>query len=278
MKIKKFLAPLMAVSLVAGAMPVVNVSAENKPNIYVDFTYEDDGDIRADIMFENLPTNVGCGGFHVEFGDGWKLKFKSNGKLDATNTGCTTSENGFSAQSIKSGDNEVFVFWGTDYKPGYDLNGRFYSVYLEKSENFNSDNATANVVFKTDGSYDDMISTFMGDIIYAGSDYSPVMLGAYEYIIGDVNNDGRVNVIDASQLMSGLHGDRAQNYIVDNIKNTYKSLFPYAVCAAAPDADQDGSINYIDVDLIMEYYADMSTEQQNNTRIGKRDIYELFND
>jgi len=276
MKIKKFLAPLMAVSLVAGAMPVVNVSAENKPNIYVDFTYEDDGDIRADIMFENVP-DVSCGGFHVEFGDGWKLKIKSNGKLDASVIGCDSNGTA-SVSSVKHGDNDLFVCFGTDSSHGYDLNGRFYSIYLEKSKNFNSNNATANVVFKSYADADDMLVSDNEYIIYSGNNHLPVMLGAYEYIIGDVNNDGRVNVIDASQLMSALHGDRAQNYIVDNIKNTYKSLFPYAVCAAAPDADQDGSINYIDVDLIMEYYADMSTEQQNNTRIGKRDIYELFND
>lgn len=275
MKLKKLLAPLMAVSLVAGAMPVANVSAESKPKIYVDLTYEEDGDIRADIMLENTP-NISEGSFHVEFGDGWKLKKRSDGRLYATNNTCD-SHDCIGVVSMPYDDNDVFVTFSSIDIAGFDLNGSLYSIYLEKSENFNPNNATANVVFQSSSVTNDMLSLNGKCVLGSNNNHSPVMLEAHEYIVGDVNNDGMVNAVDSTCIFTALK-NKDNSYNVNDIKYTYKSLFPDALCAAAPDANSDGTIEHNDAMLIMQYYADLSTGHENNSGVGRRDIYEIFND
>lgn len=279
MKLKKFISPLMAASLVAGTLPLTNVSAASDPQIYVDLTYEDGNDnVRADIMFENMP-NIKCGGFHVEVGDGWNLVMRNSNNLKEplTNKSQTIAWQVMSSLKIvKDGDNDLFIMFADDV--AYDLNGNFLSFYLEKNENFNSGNSEVNVVFKSSQNAEDII---LGKnnvhIIDSGTDHSPVMLEAREYIVGDVNNDGYVNAMDASDVLSAVKSNNNKPLIVKDIERTYKSMFPDAVCPASPDASQDGMISRLDVDVILDYYMDMSTDGVNNSRVGKLDFYEFFN-
>ena len=67
----------MATVVTASAIPVANVTAAS-PRVFIDITYENNEQVRADIMFENLDP-VSAGGFHVEIGDGWNLKTKQLG-------------------------------------------------------------------------------------------------------------------------------------------------------------------------------------------------------
>ncbi len=274
MKIKKLLAPLLAVSMVAGAMPISNVSASNDPRIYVDIHYQDDGQIRADVMFENLP-ELCAGGFHIKVGDSWKLKYNERTKKPDCNTRGCYSE-GLASLSVEGIPNYgLFVCFSTDSYYGYDFNGSFCSIYLEKAENFDPDNAAINIEYLGNGVIEDRLVHNGKDIVSYNPEESPTMLGAYEYKVGDVNSDGYVDAVDCSMIWAATKNGA---YYVNNIKHTYKSIFPNAKCAAAPDANQDGWISYGDGELIMQYYADMSTGNVNNTNVGKIDIFELFDD
>lgn len=280
MKFKKLLAPLMAVSLIVSAMPVANVSAANDPRVYVDITYDNNNQPRADIMFENLP-NINSGGFHIELGNGWKVKMSDiiSTEIETSQAGCTSGEAFITPSIKKDGDHGMFVSFSSSNSKGYNLNGRFFSIYLEKTNNFNSDNSEVNVVFKRTSQYIfDFISLGNNRIIMPDNYKAPNMLGAYEYLVGDVNNDGYVDAIDCSQVLSALEEHNNSSFSVDSIKHTYKRYFPEAICPASPDATQDGKIGQLDADLIMKYYMDMSTDGINNSRIGKLDFYELFDD
>lgn len=278
MKFKKLLAPLMAISLIASAMPVANVSAANDPRVYVNITYDNNNQPRANIMFENLP-KIANGGFHIELGDGWKVKMSDiiSTEIEFSQEGCTSGMAHCDPQLKKYGDNDIFLMFSAG--KDYNLNGRFYSIYLEKTENFNLDNSEINIVFQSTPNASDSIATKKGiHVIDAVSDRSPAMLEVYEYLVGDVNNDGYVDAIDCSQVLSALEEHNNSSFSVDSIKHTYKRYFPEAICPASPDATQDGKIGQLDADLIMKYYMDMSTDGINNSRIGKLDFYELFDD
>lgn len=276
MKLKKFIAPLMAASLVAGTMPLTNVSAASDPRIYVDLTYEDGNDnVRADIMFENMP-KVKNGGFHIEVGDGWNLVMGRFNKPKVSYTDCTSAEAQFSVKPKEDGDNDLFIAFAND--AAYNVNGRFISFYLTKDKSLNSDNSEVNVVFKPATSNSiDYIKGENGNIIISENYNPPVMLESREYLVGDVNNDGYVNAMDASDVLSAVKSNNNKPLIVKDIERTYKSMFPDAVCPASPDASQDGMISRIDVDVILDYYMDMSTDGVNNSRVGKLDFYEFFN-
>lgn len=231
-------------------------------------------------MFENVPS-INCGGFHVEVGDGWNLKMDSRitDRPKTTTKNCTSGEFNITPTIKQYNDNDLFVCFASTYQEGVDLNGRFYSFYLEKADDFTLDDAKINVVFQqTSVNASDFLALGTNMIVKPETYEPSVMLGVYEYIVGDVNNDGYVNAIDASQLLSALSDNNNKEFYVNKIKNTYKSWFPYAICPAAPDANQDNVISRIDADLIMSYYADESTDDDGNSKIGKRDFYETFND
>lgn len=269
----------MAASLVAGAMPLTNVSAASDPQIYVDLTYEDGNDnVKANIMFENMP-DVKGGGFHIEVGDGWNLVMDTPDDPDKPLTNKAQSmvwQLMSSLIVIKDGTNDLFItFAGSK---AYDLNGNLLSFYLEKNENFNANNSEVNVVFKSSKNSEDFI---LGKnnvhIIESDTNHSPVMLESREYLVGDVNNDGRVNAMDCTDILAALEDNHRSSFVVKNIEYTYQSFFPDAVCPASPDANQNGMITKADADLILKYYADVSTDEINNSRVGKLDFYEFFN-
>lgn len=278
MKTKKFLAPLVAVSLMASAMPVVNVSAANNdPRVYVDITYEDNGTARADIMFENMPA-VANGGFHLDVGDGWDLKMDNTSnppEIEYETQGCTIKKAGCAPLVLQNGDNDVFITFSA--VRNYDLNGRLFSIYLEKNANFTPSNAKINVVFQATENAKDSIATKTGKhVIDSVTDNSPAMLETCEYKIGDVNNDGYVDAIDSSLVLSALEENNNQSFMVESIKNNFKTIFPDAICPAAPDSNQDKLISLVDAELIMKYYAHMSTSSEDNSKVGKLDFYEFF--
>lgn len=276
MKLKKLLTPLMAVSLIAGAMPVTNVLASDDPRVYVDIKYLDNGKIRADIMFENMPEVAG-GGFHFVIGDSWNFEIDNRiHDVHASSSGGTGDKTSTIGSKTVS-DNEIFISFATS--ENRDFNGHFYSVYLEKAENFSPDNAEVNVVFKSKANATDRIATKNGtDIVNAKNNHSPDMLKAYEYKIGDINNDGYVDMLDTCQLMGVMEEKNNIAFSVDSIKHNYKNFFPDAICPAVPDADQDNMISQTDIDLITDYYVNMSTSGTSNSRVGKLDFYEFFDD
>lgn len=280
MKLKKVLSSLLAVSLMASAMPIANVSAtSNDPRVYVNITYDDNGTAKADIMFENIPA-ISNGGFHLDVGDGWDLKMNNSfnpPKIKFETKNCTTGEIQCTPIIVKDGDNDVFIAFSTI--KNYDLNGRFLSIYLEKNANFTPSNAKINVVFKSTENASDSLATVKGDpVIDSVTDRSPAMNQVCEYKIGDVNNDGYVDAIDSSLILSSLKENNKNSFMVESIKNNFKTFFPDATCPASPDANQDYIIDLSDSDIIMKYYTHMSTSGEDTSRVGKLDFYEFFED
>ena len=270
MKLKKSLASLMAVSCIIGAIPVTNVSAANDPKVYVDITYDDNGKVRADVMFKNIPA-CAAGDFHIDVGDGWNIVHDENNEIPLSQNNPSNDVDILSA--IERDDNYFLIYFVN--REDKKLSDCFCSFYLEKKSNFNSKNAEVNVIFENSGTFDDFIATKDGDYLISSGTYRPpVMLEAQEYIIGDANNDGYVNAIDGSWILSSV--ELNPQCKVDDIIETYKNIFPQANCAAAPDANLDGVISQADFDLIMEYYIDMSTDERKNSRVGKREFYEIF--
>ena len=94
----------------------------------------------------------------------------------------------------------------------------------------------------------------------------------------DINNDGCVDMLDTCQLMGVMEEKNNIAFSVESIKHNYKNFFPDAICPAVPDADQDNMISQTDIDLITDYYVNMSTSGTSNSRVGKLDIYEFFED
>lgn len=278
MKFKKALATLMVASMATGAIPVSNVSATSEPRVYVNMTYENDGNIRADIMFENVP-DVSSGGFHVEVGDSWNLKMDSRitDRPKTTTENCTSKEAGISPLVTQYNDNDLFICFAAGNQSGFDLNGRFFSFYVEKADDFTLDDAKIDVVFQqtSDNAYD-FLATGPYKIIKPDNYNPSPMVGVYEYMVGDVDNDGYVNVIDASQILSALSDNNNQTLYVKQILSTYKSWFPSAICPAAPDVNQDNMISQLDAELIMNYYVNASTSDDADSKIGKLDFYETY--
>ena len=69
-----------------------------------------------------------------------------------------------------------------------------------------------------------------------------------EYAIGDVDNSGAVNAIDASLVLD--YYSRASTGQSESFDDAQKK---------AADADKNGSINAVDASLILSYYVYTST-------------------
>ncbi|MBD5143774.1 MAG: hypothetical protein HDT22_09255 [Ruminococcus sp.] len=96
------------------------------------------------------------------------------------------------------------------------------------------------------------------------------------YMLGDVNNDYYVNVVDASNIMVALknHGlQRGMAVSVSYVQANLSDWFPNAACAVAADVDKDGYISYDDADKILEYAVNAGVGGGEETDIGKIFLY-----
>lgn len=272
---KKMLSAVMAASIVTGSVSAINALAAS-PRIYVDIVYEDANTPRADIYFENVPRLKDIG-IHLSIGDGWDTAKSPFGGVKYTKIGTTSNVNGgFYCRKADYDDNVLFItFAGTD--GNYDFNGKFLSIYLEKTDDYTSENSTINV-FSIDG---DMLWQNTGgntgvNYITSVMETTPIMLRADEYIIGDANGDHFVDARDASEILTGIKNDEILS--VYEIRNSYKDIFTKAEAPAAPDADQNGYIEKADAIETLRYYADTATGTPYEGRIGSINVYETYND
>lgn len=89
------------------------------------------------------------------------------------------------------------------------------------------------------------------------------------YVYGDVNNDGYIDALDASQTLSA--SSKFSSFTGDeNLPVSYAVAKPSVYfpnvsdpAPAAADVNGDGVINKADADEILEYYAFASTGQLN---------------
>lgn len=274
-KFKKVLSTIMAASIVSGSVSAINALATS-PRIYVDIVYEDANTPRADIYFENMPT-LRAGGFHIALGDGWEAVTSIiNGEEVVEFSRENATIPSFCLARWSEDYNAVFItFSGNTYN--YDVNGKFVSIYIQKTANYTSQNATANLlVLDGDGLWHYPDNGTEVDCLEEFAESNPIMLRADEYMIGDATGNHVIDARDASEILSGINSTGLLS--VHEIRNSYKNIFVNAESPAAPDADQNGYINSSDANAVLSYYAGSATGGTYEGSIGSISVYETYND
>ncbi|MBQ8297932.1 MAG: hypothetical protein IJX77_09130 [Ruminococcus sp.] len=268
---KKFVSSIMAASVVAGSISAINSLAAS-PQIYVDFSRVDSTTYRADFVLENMPS-IHSGGIHIEFGEGWDIVMSGTKPKYTPNAEFGTQMT--VQRSVDLINNRIFFAFTIDSAIEYE--GVIASFYVTPTSVKTPENSTAHLVLvdgdilctgekDADGNYID----FLPDAIES----SPVMLKANQFIVGDADGNGSVNSLDASEVLGATSG--GTSLVVDTIAPFHTDYFPKAICAGAPDANQDGYINSTDADDILDYYSAVAVGNTYSGNVGKIDVYETF--
>ncbi len=278
---KKFLSALVASVFITSSVFTTTASAiiaeASTPRIYVDIVYESDTQIRADVMFKNVPPTAN-GGFHLNIADGWKVDTFDNGSIKLSNLDCTGY--GVSGALCNDGTNDVFICYacGRDI----DMNGRFCSLEVSKTDTYSETNSDISVYFTSVPGAHDWIGSASGTEYFgAGSDEEvelPVIEKVNEYIIGDANGDVDIDARDSSAILRAIYNNGDKAIYVSSIESNFTRLFPSAKAPAAPDANNDGYISDLDAKLVLNYYSDVSTSTPYVGTIGSKAIYEYYSD
>ena len=92
------------------------------------------------------------------------------------------------------------------------------------------------------------------------------------YMLGDVNGDNKVDLIDATDAWTTICEHNLQEtgkYPVSFVNSHLDDWFPNAICAEAGDANQDSFISRTDSDMILTYYAESSVNNVTEDEIGE---------
>lgn len=279
MNVKKIVASIaqsmIAVSAGLNAVGSAVLAEATSPTVYVDITYETSTRIRADIIFENFP-DFHHGGFLVRFDDGWEPALNVFNEPDYTTQNCMTNYSNLLYVTQSSVDPQLcgVAFVQT---ANYAFNGRFISLYFNKTENYSASNSNIYVAFENGA----VITNSNGVNIVSSNDpdsyVAPEITQTSEYMIGDLDGDNHVDATDASAVLYGLSVAGVDNISPRAIENTYHNYFPDALAPAAPDADKSGLINSDDATAIMHYYGSAMTNTDYEGQIGSMDVYEYYN-
>lgn len=277
-KFKKTIMAALTAAMAISAVPAINSSAaqaaNNEPKMYLDFTIESDGDIRADVVIENMP-DFTTSGFHVELGEGLKFTKSSEGR------DFVTFGNSYTSSLGKIGDHEL-VF-ATMQTKAENFNGHFVGFYVERTDVNNAFNSTGNVVFyNTPNAQNSIVDVEHKITVYDPANgtegmNTPEMLESNEYLVGDVDGDGVVDGIDATLALSASkhHGGSIR---IEELNGNYTDEIPDLRSAYAADVNKDGYISQADADLLLKYYTIIISGMSHDGNIGKVDIYEIYND
>lgn len=284
MKKRKILSSLLAGVILSSCMQGMSSFASNG-NVYLDMHYVQDnmvidntnvkkGDIYIDVDFKGF-SGITSVGLDLEIGSG--LDFIT----DANNEVLYETLNN-DLQTMTSNGGKCFWTTASSKNRG---NGTYLRIYLRPNANYSPQNATANV----DVELLTGIDKNGKPVTYIDFREPGIMLKANEYIIGDTDNDGRVDSSDASNILSSLSNNAHIPFYIRNgnpyyTDSTYTNWFPNAVCMDSPDADQSEVIDEKDAEDIMSYYGNISAgregnpvdEKGNHLNIGEVDIYEQY--
>lgn len=277
-KFKKTIVAGLAAAMTMTAVPMINSSAaqatNSVPKMYLDFTIESDGDIRADVVIENMP-DFTTSGFHVELGEGFKFTTSKEGD------DYVTFGNPYAGSLVNINDHELA--FATMNAKAKNYNGHFVGFYVERTDVNNMYNSTGNVVFYnapnapckiTD---DEHNITIYNPASGTGTMNTPDILESNEYLVGDINGSGVVDGIDATRVLRAcdLNGGDIK---IENINGNFTNEIPDLRSAYAADVNKDGFISQADADLLLKYYTIIISGKEYNGNIGKVDIYEIYND
>lgn len=167
-----------------------------------------------------------------------------------------------SSPVMDSGDhNELFscsIIFEVDDSQNWHEFSVAVCAYTSLTENINYDNLSVNV----------------------SPEYS---INTCPYVVGDVNDDGRINITDSSCVLSicGNYGDGTSNKTVSlNTLNNLISSGAFAnnstlsgmLCAEAADADGNGRVQVADSNEILRYYSNHSAGLPISTIVGNAQV------
>ena len=196
------------------------------------------------------------GSITVELADGLKADVSI-----AIDTPELTAQPYYSEKSLDSSDTYTFRLEGRD-KTAYDyqtytVNMVFYGEgsYMKNPYTFTVDIPDGNdhpdsfADYKFSFKYDEKESSSEYETVSEDGNEKTVLLHMNKVVKGDVNGDGSVNSIDASQIMAeySLLSTDKENAMFASWQTT------------AGDLNNDGSVNSIDASLVMAYYSYVST-------------------
>lgn len=268
----------LAAVVTLAAVPTIHMSsaqaADDAPKMYLDFTVESDGDIRADVVIENMP-DFTTSGFHVELGEGLKFTTSSEGE------DYETFGNHYAGSLVQINDHELA--FATINAKARNYNGRFVGFYVERTDANNAFNSTGNVVFyNTPNASNGIVDVEHFITIYDPANgtegmNTPVILESNEYLVGDVSGNGVVDGIDATRVLRACELSGGDIKIKD-INGNFTNEIPDLRSAYAADVNNDGFISQADADLLLRYYTIIISNMSYDGNIGKVDIYEIYND
>ncbi len=272
MKVKKLFALPTAFLSTLIAVPIMNTNAapppSNNPQIYIDFTV-DNGRMRGDVVFNNVP-EVASAGFNIELGDGLKFVPYSGSRYISN---CHENFNGMYYFNIIDDQNVAFVYASAAQE---DLNGTFFSFYVEPTNVSVPSNSTGNVIFQGLGYLGNDHGSF-----YSASGSSsiiietPVILESGEFIYGDADDNTVVDGSDVTRIMAAINEYGNDIPLSSFTENTLTKLPTYTT-AFASDVNNDGYIDSTDYTAVLQYYGLMLAGSPYTGNIGTVDIYEIY--
>lgn len=252
---KKIISSLAASLMAVSTITSVSVSAENtaKENILSVSTEI----LSESVIIDNTVIPAGTSAVTVSISGNNGLS-SSSAKLivgDAYNI-ITVSENqpvlnegavldDFSVASAENNNCIAVVAASADYTY---RDGDMFTFYVEKVND--SGDTSINIVDMPSLKVEDAVSTFS--------------VNGFKYATcGDVNDDGYIDSVDATQVFSAVDkytkanpSDTEAEHFTPFLANLFLSDYlPYAPCAETADTNMDGVIQDTDAEKIMEYYA-----------------------
>lgn len=181
---------------------------------------------------------------------------------------------GVSGTLMKDGSNNAFISYAV--REEIDMNGRFCSFDLKKTDTYSETNSDISVYFNSLPNAYDYIGTSSGELF--GEEVElPVIEKVNEYIIGDADGNWYVSATDASTILKAVSDNGDVPISVPLIESHFTRLFPSAKAPAAPDADRDGYITEEDAKLVLHHYSSVSSGGDYVGAIGSKDFYEYYN-
>jgi hypothetical protein len=295
---KKFVAGVSAMAMMAAMTTTMmtNVDAASLPNVKSSFSYELTSEMISDTQLEvtfQVTNNPGTQNLSLAFhytGECTLYRIKTNVEdMDvAKGIGYNADENLIVyamviQEDAFTGETETFENFSISF---------FFNVDADETSSCSFSTAVLKYVSGTEGTS------------YASSgDYwecpPETAIQTYPYVLGDVDNDDRIAVEDASDVYSivavnnAVYGSESApvsrvNYNVEyNVVSTtlvggytipWNTRFSYLVrssgyaYAEAADVDKNGYIEKADGDAILDYYANSAAAIPMETLIGTRQV------
>lgn len=252
---KKIISSLAASLMAVSTITLVSVSAENtaKENILSVSTEI----LSESVIIDNTVIPAGTSAVTVSISGNNGLS-SSSAKLvvgDAYNI-ITVSENqpvlnegavldDFSVVSAENNNCIAVVAASADYTY---RDGDMFTFYVEKVND--SGDTSINIVDMPSLKVEEAVSTFS--------------VNGFKYATcGDVNDDGYIDSVDATQVFSAVDkytkanpSDTEVEHFTPFLANLFLSDYlPYAPCAETADTNMDGVIQDTDAEKIMKYYS-----------------------